>query len=84
MAAYLKNPNDPKLAAHLGFIHIWKITEKTRLKGKSPLIPNQIVLSKKYFADALKFDPTNPIYLGFYGDTQLIEGKIFQRSTGRG
>lgn len=78
MAAYLKNPNDPKLAAHLGFIHIWKITERARLKGKSPLIPNQIVLSKKYFADALELDPTNPIYLGFYGDTQLIEGKIFK------
>lgn len=27
-AAYLENPNDPTLAAHLGFVHIWKITER--------------------------------------------------------
>ncbi len=25
MAAYLENPNDPQLAAHLGFVHIWKL-----------------------------------------------------------
>lgn len=78
MAAYLENPNDPKLAAHLGFIHIWKITERAKLKDKSPLMPNQIVLSKKYFADALQLDPNNPIYQGFYGDTQLVEGKIYK------
>lgn len=78
MAAYLENPNDPKLAAHLGFIHIWKITERAKVKDKSPLTPNQIILSKKYFADALQLDPQNPIYQGFYGDTQLIEGKIFK------
>lgn len=78
MAAYIENPYDPKLAAHLGFVHIWKITERERVKNKSPLIPNQIILSKKYFADALQLDPKNPIYQGFYGDTQLVEGQIFK------
>ena len=77
MAAYLKNPNDPKLAAHMGFLHIWKITERQRTKTISPLITNEISLSKKYFADALALDPHNPVYQGFYGDTLLIEGKIF-------
>jgi hypothetical protein len=47
MAAYLENPNDPKLAAHLGFLHIWKIAERARVNDKSPLTPNEIVLSKK-------------------------------------
>ncbi|KGP62943.1 hypothetical protein EP47_07440 [Legionella norrlandica] len=78
MAAYLENPYDSKLAAHLGFIHIWKITETGRTKNHSPLIPNQIILSKKYFADALQLDPENSIYQGFYGDTQLVEGQIFK------
>jgi hypothetical protein len=78
MAAYLENPYDPKLAAHLGFVHIWKITEREREKNTSPLMPNHIILSKKYFADALQLDPANPIYLGFYGDTQLVEGQIFK------
>lgn len=78
MAAYLENPNDPKIAAHLGFLHIWSITERYRVPYKNPLIPNQIVLSKKYFADAVQLDPQNPIYQGFYGDTMLVEGQIFQ------
>lgn len=77
-AAYLENPNDPQLAAYLGFIHIWNITERARSNDNSPLITNEIVLSKKYFNDALQLDPHNPIYQGFYGDTQLIEGQIFQ------
>lgn len=78
MEAYLETPNDPELAAYLGFVHIWKITERARLKTQSPLIPNQIVLAKNYFKDALKLEPSNPIYRGFYGDTQLFSGKIFQ------
>lgn len=77
MAAYLQNPNDPKLAAHLGFVHIWKITERQRLQEESPTITNDIILSKKYYSDALELDPQNAIYHGFFGDTQLIEGQIF-------
>jgi hypothetical protein len=76
-AAYLKNPEDPQLAAYLGFIHLWSITERNRVNDQSPLITNEIVLSKKYFNDALELDPKNPIYHGFYGDTQLIEGQIY-------
>lgn len=77
-AAYLKNPEDPQLAAYLGFIHLWNITERNRVRTKSPIITNEIILSKKYFNDALELDPHNSIYRGFYGDTQLIEGQIYQ------
>ncbi|RUR20050.1 hypothetical protein ELY21_03100 [Legionella sp. km535] len=77
-AAYLENPDDPQLAAYLGFTHIWNITERFRTQDHSPLITNEIVLSKKYFLDALQLDPHNPIYQGFYGDTQLIDGQIYQ------
>lgn len=77
-AAYLKNPNDSKLAAHIGFLHIWKITEYQRLKKQDPLITNEIILANKYFSDALQLDPNNPIYKGFLGDTELIEGQVFK------
>ncbi|MCC5014824.1 MULTISPECIES: hypothetical protein [unclassified Legionella] len=77
MAAYLQNPNDPKLAAHIGFTHIWKITERQRLPQESPKITNEIVLAKKYFSDAFTLDPHNAVFEGFLGDAQLIEGKIF-------
>lgn len=76
-AAYLENPYNPKLAAHLGFAHIWKITERQRLKTNDPIIVNEIILAKKYFADAFELNPHDARYLGFLGDSILIEGKIF-------
>jgi len=77
LAAYLQNPNDPALAGHLGFLHIWKITERQRDNNISPTITNEIILSKKYFSDAVELDPTDARYQGFLGDTMLIEGQIF-------
>lgn len=78
MAAYLNNPNDPKLAAHIGFLNLWKIAEHQRLLGQDPRITNHIILAKHYFADAQALEPQNPIYQGFLGDAQLIEGQIFK------
>lgn len=76
-AAYLENPNDPTLAAHLGFTHIWKITERQRLPTNDPTIVNEIILAKKYFSDAVDLNPADARFLGFLGDSILIEGKIF-------
>lgn len=76
-AAYLKNPNDPTIAAHLGFIHIWKITEREREAKNNPLIVNEIILSKKYFGDAVSLNPNDARFLGFKGASQLAEGQIF-------
>lgn len=85
-AAYLQNPNDPALAAHLGFIHIWKITERERLQTMPPAIVNEIILSRKYFADAAALDPDDARFQGFLGDSMLVEGQIFhdQREQVRG
>lgn len=77
-AAYLKNPNDPKLAAHLGFLHIWNITERERRKTILPTITNEIILAKYYFKDATVLDPSDARYLGFLGDAQLVTGDIFK------
>ena len=30
-AAYLENPHDATIAAHLGFAHIWRLSERNRL-----------------------------------------------------
>lgn len=76
-AAYLENPNDPTIAAYLGFAHIWKIAERQRLSGNPPTIVDEIILSKKYFADSVELDPTDPRTQGFLGDAILISGDIF-------
>ncbi len=75
-AAYLENPNDPALAAHLGFVHIWKITERARLKQLPPTITDEIVLSKHYFKEATILVPADARYQGFLGDSMLVAGKI--------
>lgn len=77
MAAYLQNPNDSVLAAHLGFLHMWAITERQRLTNIPPTIVNNIVLAKFYFSNAVELNPADARYLGFYGDSQLVTGKIF-------
>lgn len=77
-AAYLQNPNDPALAAHLGFLHIWAITERQRDKNIPPSIVNEIILAKYYFSSAVELSPNDARFLGFYGDSQLVTGKIFQ------
>lgn len=77
-AAYLKNPHDPTLAAHLGFIHIWKITERAREKEIPPTITDHISLAKKYFADAVELKPEDARFQGFLGDSMLVIGQIYQ------
>lgn len=76
-AAYLQNPNDPKLAAHLGFAHIWKIAERQRENTIEPTIVNEAILSRKYFSDAVELDPDDARYLGFLACARLMEGSIF-------
>lgn len=75
-AAYFQNPNDPRISSHLGFLHIWKITERNRIHPVPPTIINEIILSKYYFADAFQLNPGDARIHGFLGDTQLISGKI--------
>src|SRR5580704_7096891 len=41
-AAYIENPNDPRISSHLGFLHIWKITERNRVHPVPPTIINEI------------------------------------------
>jgi hypothetical protein len=77
MAAYVENPNDPHLAAHIGFLHIWQITERNRMQNIPPEMVDNIILSTKYFSDAVQLDPADARYLGFLGDSKLMEGKIF-------
>jgi tetratricopeptide (TPR) repeat protein len=78
-AAYLENPNDPQLAAHLGFLHIWKITERQRepALADDPTIVNEIILAKEYFAQATALNPNDARLQGFLGDSMLISGQIF-------
>ena len=49
-AAYLENPNDPVTAAHIGWMHSWRLAERARLApARDPRVTDHAVLARKYF-----------------------------------
>jgi hypothetical protein len=77
-AAYLETPNDAVTAAHLGWLHIWRITERARLDNVPATITDDAVLARKYFTEAVELDPRDARYLGFLGSSTLVEAGIHQ------
>ena len=76
-AAYLADPNDATTAAHIGFLHIWRLSERARLgTGVGPGITDDAVLARKYFEEAVRLHPGEARYLGFYASLLMAEGAI--------
>lgn len=75
-AAYLADPRDSVTAAHLGWLHFWRLVERARLDPVPPSITDHAVLSRKYFEEAVRLRPGEARYLGFYASTLLAEGNI--------
>ena len=75
--ALQENPNDLRITAHLGFMHVWALAERQRLAFVNPAITEHISLSKKYFEEAYTMNPNDPRILGFLADLMLAEGHQF-------
>lgn len=77
-AAYLQNPNDAVTAAHIGWMHIWRLAERARLASGTPDpgITDHAVLARKYFEEAVRLNPREARYLGFYASLLMTEGAI--------
>lgn len=81
-AAYLADPNDAVTAAHIGWMHIWRLAEGSRLDRPSPtMINDSAVLARRYFQKAVELNPHEPRYLGFLGATTMTEGRIHNDPT---
>jgi hypothetical protein len=52
-AAYVENPRDAQTAAHIGFSHVWRLSEHARLDTQSATITDETVLARKYFSEAV-------------------------------
>jgi uncharacterized protein YceK len=85
-AAYLANPTDAVSAAHVGWLHIWRVSERARLDAIPATITDDAVLSRRYFEEAVALNPADARYLGFLAAATLAEGNIHQdeRLTRRG
>jgi tetratricopeptide (TPR) repeat protein len=75
-AAYLANPADATTAAHIGWLHIWRLSERARLAPAPPSITNEAILARRYFQEAVALNPEDARFLGFLGSATLSEGSI--------
>jgi hypothetical protein len=75
-AAYLQTPSDAKTAAHIGWLHIWRLSERARLNSIPATSTDDAVMARKYFTEAVALDPSDARYLGFLAASILAEGGI--------
>jgi len=75
-AAYVQTPNDAVTAAHIAWLHNWRITERNRLGSVPATITDDMMLSRRYFQEAVKLDPSDARYLGFLAGNTLAEGNL--------
>ena len=75
-AAYIENPRDAQTAAHIGFSHVWRLSEHARLNVQSATITDELVLARKYFSEAVRLAPDDARFQGFLASMVLGEGTI--------
>lgn len=80
-AAYLENPRDAVTAAHVGWMHTWRLGERARQAALRPDVTDDAVLARKYFEEAVRLDPGEARYLGFYAGLLMAEGTIHKDDT---
>ena len=74
--AYLQNPDDAVTAAHVGWLHIWRLAERQRLAAAPATITDDIALTRRYFQEAVALAPDDARYLSFLASATLAEGSI--------
>ena len=75
-AAYVDNPRDAQTAAHIGFSHVWRLSEHARLDTQSATITDELVLARKYFSEAVRLAPDDERFRGFLASMELGEGSV--------
>lgn len=75
-AAYLEDPRDAQTAAHIGFSHVWRLSERARADTQSATITDELVLARKYFSEAVRLVPDDERLKGFLASMELAEGSV--------
>jgi hypothetical protein len=77
-AAYLDTPTDAVTAAHIAWLHNWRIAERTRMASVSATITDDTLIARRYFQEAVTLDSSDARTLGFLAGPTVAEGKIHQ------
>lgn len=73
--AYNNDPQDKSTTAHLGFVHLWAFSERVRHNPDSS-IAEHVILSNRFFKEAIELDPQDARLKGFQSATDICEGAI--------
>lgn len=77
-AAYLRTPTDAKTAAHIAWLHNWRLAERARMAAVPATITDDTLLARRYFQEAVQLDPSDARTRGFLAGHLLAEGSLHQ------
>ncbi len=66
--------------AHLGFAHMWGLSEWQRIPNVGPNVKNHAGLAYKFFSKAYELNPNDARIQGFLADAQMAYGSISKSS----
>jgi hypothetical protein len=75
-AAYLEAPTDAVTAAHIAWLHNWRVAERDRLSTVPATITDHTILARRYFDEAVKLNPSDARTLGFLAGNIVAEGTL--------
>ena len=76
--AYLADPRDDLTAAHVGWLHMWRLGERARSASPPATIAEDALLARRYFEEASMLNPDEARYKGFLAASTLADGAINQ------
>lgn len=75
-AAYLATPTDAVTAAHIAWLHNWRVAERARLDVVPATITDHTIIARRYFQEAVALDPSDARTLGFLAGHTVAEGAL--------
>jgi len=75
-AAYLNTPADAVTAAHIAWLHNWRMAERVRSSAVPPTITDEVFLARRYFEEAATLNPSDARVLAFLAGHTVAEGTL--------
>ena len=73
---YLVHPEDPHLAAHVAFLHVWRLSERVRQDHPHATVTDDITMARRYFEEAVTLAPDDPRFRGFLSSLTMADGAV--------
>ena len=73
---YYKHPGHNVIAARIGFLHVWRLSERYRFGEIRAEIIEDATLCRKFFEEAYKLNPDEARHMGFYAACIMAEADL--------